>query len=123
MIQSLKLAQLMIRLGLALVFFWFGIDKFIHPSYWMNAWLPNAIASGVEGIGLTAQNFVYLVAIIEVLVGTSLVSTLLMRWFAVVGIVLLAMVMPFQGFSPIFIRDLGLISALLAIIFWPERRF
>ncbi len=122
MLQSLKLSHLLLRFGLAAVFLWFGIDKFIHPNYWIDAWLPQSVASIIEGLGLGAEEFMYLNGIIEVLIGTSLVSGLLMRLFASFGIGIMVLAMIFHGFNEILVRDLGLIGGLLAIIFWPDRR-
>ena len=65
----------------------------------------------------------YLNGIIEVLIGVSLISTLLMRVFAPIGILILIGVMVFHGFNEILIRYLGLIGGLAALIFWPDRRF
>ncbi|MEK7582589.1 MAG: DoxX family membrane protein [Patescibacteria group bacterium] len=123
MLQSLKLSNLILRLCLAAVFLWFGIDKFIHPNYWIDAWLPQSVVAISESIGLGSKEFMYLNGIIEVLIGVSLISTLLMRVFAPIGILILIGVMVFHGFNEILIRDLGLIGGLAALIFWPDRRF
>lgn len=121
MMQSIKLANLVLRVGLALVFLWFGIDKFIHPQYWVDAWFPASVAVLIAKIGFTSVNFMYLVGILEVFVAVSLMSTLFMRFFAAAAIVFLAITMIFHGFNEIMIRDLGLIGGLLALIVWPER--
>jgi len=123
MLQSLKLSNLILRLCLAAVFLWFGIDKFIHPNYWIDAWLPQSVVAISESIGLGSKEFMYLNGIIEVLIGVSLISTLLIRVFASIGILILIGVMVFHGFNEILIRDLGLIGGLAALIFWPDRRF
>ncbi|MEK7589406.1 MAG: DoxX family membrane protein [Patescibacteria group bacterium] len=123
MLQSLKLSNLILRLCLAAVFLWFGIDKFIHPNYWIDVWLPQSVVAISESIGLGSKEFMYLNGIIEVLIGVSLISTLLMRVFAPIGILILIGVMVFHGFNEILIRDLGLIGGLAALIFWPDRRF
>ena len=62
----MKYSLWVLRLGLATVFFWFGIDKFLHGSSW-------------------------LIGVFEVLIGLSLVTGIFMSVFAVVGIVLLAL--------------------------------
>lgn len=123
MVQSLKLSHLFLRLTLAAVFLWFGIDKFIHPHYWIDAWLPARVASLLDGAHFNALNFIYLNAIVEILIGVSLISTLMLRLFAVFGIILLVMAMVFHGFNEILVRDIALIGALLALIVWPDRRY
>jgi len=123
MIQSLKYSHLFIRLGLAFVFFWFGIDKFIDPNYWINAWLPGNILSLIGRIGFSGHEFMYLQGIFEVLVATSLVSTLFIRIFSAVAVIFLITVFIVNGFNAVLVRDVGLIGGFLALIFWPERRF
>jgi uncharacterized membrane protein YphA (DoxX/SURF4 family) len=121
MIQSIKLAHLILRGGLAIMFLWFGIDKFIHPQYWIDAWLPASIVVLVGKIGFTSVNFMYLIGIMEVFVAVSLISTLFMRFFAVAAVVFLLMTIVFHGFNEILIRDIGLIGGLLALVVWPDR--
>jgi len=122
-IQSLKLSHLIIRLTLAAVFIWFGIDKFIHPQYWIDAWLPQAVASWLMGIGIGVREFIYLNGIVEILIGVSLISTLVLRLFAAIGVLLLVAAMFFHGFNEILVRDIALIGALTALILWPDRRY
>ncbi len=37
---KVRVGQLALRLGLALVFVWFGIDKFFRPLAWVG-WIPS----------------------------------------------------------------------------------
>ena len=69
--QSLKYSNLFLRLGLAFVFFWFGIDKFFHPGYWLNAWVPASIVQLAGLVYLSANALVYAIGVFELLVGTS----------------------------------------------------
>lgn len=123
MVQSLKYSHLVLRIGLALVFLWFGIDKFIHPGYWADAWLPGSVAGIIERAGLSRNEFMYLNGIFEIVVGTSIISTIFIRFFATAAVVFLLSVFLFHGFNEIVIRDFGLIGGLLALIFWPDRRY
>lgn len=123
MVQSLKYSHLALRIGLALVFLWFGIDKFLHPGYWADAWLPNSIAAFVERMGISRNEFMYLNGIFEIIVGTSIISTIFLRVFAAAAIVFLLSVSIFHGFNEIIVRDLGLIGGLVALILWPDRRY
>ena len=123
MVQSLKYSYLALRIGLALVFLWFGIDKFLHPGYWADAWLPQSIAHIVERVGLSQNEFMYLNGIFEIIIGTSIISTIFIRFFAAAAVVFLISVFIFHGFNEIIVRDFGLIGGLLALIFWPDRRY
>ena len=128
MAQSLRNAHLLIRIGLAIVFLWFGMDKFIHPVYWLNAWVPDAFVSFLVRLKLSGTDFIYLGGIFEVLVGVSLVSSFFVKYFSAAAALFLVVVSVTTFglthiFSEILVRDIGLIGALLALVFWPERRF
>ena len=121
MVFSTKYSQIALRVCLAAVFFWFGVDKFIHPAYWLDAWVPAWTVALVSKFGASGTQFIYLNGVFEVLIGLSLVSGVFMRFFSLLGILFLAGVMIFTGFSEILVRDIGLIGALAALFLWPER--
>ncbi len=123
MIQSLKLSNIMLRVGLAAVFLWFGIDKFLHPDYWINAWVPQWFLLMLDHIRMSGRDFIYLNGIFEVLIATSLLSNLFTRYFSFAAFVFLLTVLGVHGFSETLIRDIGLMGGFLALIFWPDRRY
>ena len=122
MFQSLWYSNLFLRLGLAAVFIWFGVDKFINPEYWLSAWIPQNIVLLASKIGISGVSVVYASAIFELLVGTSVLSNIFIKVFSVLAIIFLVAVLLFFGVSEVLIRDLGLIGGFLALLFWPERR-
>lgn len=122
MFQSLHYSNLFLRLGLAAVFIWFGVDKFINPEYWLNAWVPQSVVLLVSKVGLGGTDIVYASAIFELLVGASVLSNIFIKIFSVLAIIFLATVLLFFGVSEVLIRDMGLIGGFLALLFWPERR-
>ena len=123
MFQSARYSQIALRIGLALVFFWFGISKFIMPQYWIDAWMPQSIQHLVTLIHLTPKDFIFLNAIFEILVGVSLLTGFFTRIFSSVAIVFLLMVTLFNGVTEVTIRDVGLIGAFVALVLWPERTY
>ena len=125
MFTSSRFSYLAIRLGLAAVFLWFGIDKMLHPSYWLNAWVPQGIQSLIEGFSLTGLQFIYLNGIFEILVGLSLVTGVFAKFFSVLAVFFLAGVLVFVGISEVTVRDFGLLGGFISVIFWPNgnRRF
>ena len=128
MAQSLRSAHLLIRIGLAIVFLWFGIDKFINPTYWLNAWTPDIFVSLLAQLKLSGTDFIYLNGIFEILVGVSLVSGFFIKYFSAIAALFLIVVSVTvfsltHTFGEILVRDIGLVGALLALAFWPERRF
>ena len=123
MFQSLKYSNLVLRLSLAIVFFWFGIDKFFHPDYWVNAWVPQSIVSFVENFRIRPTDIIYITGVFEVLVGTSLVANIFIVFFSSAAFLFLVSITFFSGFSEVLVRDIGLMGALLSLIFWPRQRF
>ena len=123
MAQALKYPQLVLRIGIAVVFLWFGIDKFIHPQYWLDAWVPTWVQSTVGAIHLGPHNFVILTGMFEVFVGLSLATGFFMRLFAAAGALFLAGIVVIHGLPLDLARDIGLISGLVALSLWPERTY
>ena len=123
MAQALKYPQLVLRIGIAIVFLWFGIDKFIHPQHWLDAWVPAWVQSAVEAIHLGPQNFVILTGMFETFVGLSLATGFFMRLFSAAGALFLAVVIVINGVPLDLARDIGLIGGLVALSLWPERTY
>ena len=122
MFQSLKYSNLIIRLSLAVVFFWFGIDKFFHPNYWVNAWVPQSASLFAANFKIRPIDIIYISSVFEVLVGTSLVTNIFIVFFSSLAVLFMGSIMFFNGFNEILVRDIGLVGALLSLIFWPRQR-
>lgn len=123
MFASPRTAQLVLRIGLAIVFLWFGIDKFIQPQYWLDAWVPVSVQSMVGRIGIMPRDFIHLNGIFEILVGLSLATGFFLRYFAIAGAVFLVAVSVTHAFSEVLIRDVGLLAGLISLVLWPERTY
>lgn len=111
-----------LKLGLATVFLWFGVDKFFHPNYWIDAWIPASVLSFVSNFGINEIQFTYLNGIFEVVVGLSLLTGVFSRIFASLAVLFLVLIILFIGFNEVIVRDIGLIGGLVAIATWPRRR-
>ncbi len=125
MFTSSRYSYFALRIGLAAVFLWFGIDKMIHPSYWLNAWVPKQVIEILAKFSVSGMQLIYLNGIFEILVGLSLVTGVFTKIFSILAIIFLILVLTFNGISEVIIRDLGLIGGLLAVFLWPSinRRF
>jgi uncharacterized membrane protein YphA (DoxX/SURF4 family) len=121
MFQSIRHSQWALRAGLVVVFLWFGIDKFIHAQYWLDAWVPQGVEAFVVSIGIGATDLMYLMGIFEVLIATSLATGFFMRFFAAAASVFLVALMLTHGISEVLVRDVGLLGGLVALTIWPER--
>jgi len=122
MLNSLRTSHLILRLSLAFVFLWFGIDKFVHPDYWISAWVPLWFLAALDRINLEAVKFIYLNGIFEVVVGLGLVFNIFVKSFSFLAVLFLAGVMLSTGFNEVIVRDVGLIGIGLALIFWNGRK-
>ena len=121
--HSFHLSNLCLRISLAIVFLWFGIDKFVHPQYWLDAWVPRSVLNVLAFIKISGRDFIYINGVFEILVGISLLANLFTKVFSSIAIVFLMGVLVVHGFNEVIIRDIAMIGAFLAIIFWPDKRF
>lgn len=121
--QSLRISNLVLRLSLAFVFLWFGIDKFFHPAYWITAWLPNSVVNLGAFFHLSSHAIMYSVGVLELLVGISFASNMFVDFFALIAVIFLVAVSLFNGFNEILVRDVGLVGGLLSLVFWPHSRY
>ncbi|OHB16831.1 MAG: hypothetical protein A2913_00635 [Parcubacteria group bacterium RIFCSPLOWO2_01_FULL_40_65] len=104
------------------VFLWFGIDKFINPEYWVNAWLPSWFQGILAGLGIENLNFIYINGISEIVIGLGFLFNLFIKLFAFLTILFLLFVIFSFGLNEVTVRDVGLIGAALALLFWNGRK-
>ena len=106
-----KLNIIWIPIGfLAFVFLFFGIDKFVHPEYWMG-WTPPWM---VDLFGLTSEMLNTFSGITEIVLALLLLHPRT-RFFGALGMVLLLsfIVVGIVRFSPDGIRDIGILGMAL----------
>ena len=101
-----------IRLGLALVFLWFGISKVLQPDAWI-AWLPQ----WTEQLPISTTTQLFLQGIGEAVLGVLLLFGLFTRVAAAIAAILLVAVIVTIGFNDIAIRDLAILSIAIALVF------
>jgi len=107
--------SLVMRLGLAFVFGWFGIDKFVHPSAWYG-WIPAWLG------GVPQNPFLYALGAVEVILALLLLAGRFARFAALACAVFLVGVVVNFGITEITVRDIGLIALALAIAMSPDHR-
>lgn len=101
---------------------WFGTDKFIHPAYWLNAWVPAGFLSFLFRFNLDGNQFIFLTGVFEILTGVSLFSGVWVKLFSFLAVIFLVSVFFIAPLNEVIIRDIGLIGGFLAILFWPDRQ-
>lgn len=108
-------------LGLALVFVWFGIDKFVHPQIWI-FWQP-AWMNGFLGFDENGWN---IILGIKELVFAALLLIPTTRWIGGLAMAVYLLPIIYIGWpGDIAVRDLGIFS--VAVYFFlkdaPSRLF
>ena len=122
MFYSLKYSNIFLRLGLSFVFFWFGIDKFIHPNYWLNAWVPEKIINFIAIFQMQGSDLIFISGIFEILAAISLLTNIFIGIFSFLASLYLVGIMIFHGMNEVLIRDIGLFGGLVSVFFWPHNR-
>lgn len=116
--HSTKTSYLLLRIGLAIVFVWFGIHQLLVPGQW-TAWIPEWFLS----LGLVdAITFIRIHAAINVVFGILLGLGKYTRWVAAAVALWLFDIIVVNGFTLETTRDIGLLCAALALVFLPIKR-
>lgn len=104
-------APVVLRIGMALVFLWFGFDQFIHTTAWVG-YVPDYITSLSH---LSTQTVVYMNGVFEIVFGTALLLGFYTRFAAFVLALHLLDITFVVGYDSIGVRDFGLTIATFAI--------
>jgi len=121
-INSTKYSYLILRIGLAAVFLWFGVDKFFHPTFWINTSIPASIIALVGKVGISATQLIYLNGVFDVLIALSLITGVFIQFFAFCAGLLVLFNLVFTGLNETTVHDIGLIGACISVFLWPERQ-
>jgi uncharacterized membrane protein YphA (DoxX/SURF4 family) len=121
LIKNLKLNKeeigvYILRLGLAVVFLYFGISQILDQSKWIY-FIPDRFSNFYISEILKSK-IVFLNGIFDTVIALSLISGLFIRIFSFLGFIHLLSITIFSlGFEPSGIRDLGLAFAMLSLFF------
>jgi len=109
--QSHQIGILILRLGLAAVFLWFGFSQLLDGLNWVG-WVPEW---AVNLLHIPPAMIVLLNGAFEVTAGGLLALNILTRW-AALALALHLVVLVFDiGLTPIGVRDFGLMMATFAL--------
>ena len=110
--NSKDLGSIILRFGLALVFFWFGTQQLIDPSAW-TGFVPDTVSSVIAPGILVMLN-----GLMELALGGLLLFGVYTRFSAaILGLHMLGIAASI-GLSPIGVRDFGLAIATISIAFY-----
>lgn len=98
-----------LRIGLALVILWFGVNQLLSPDTW-TTWVPDWASAFAD-----AKTIVYLNGGFEVIAGLLLLVGLFVPWVAVLLFLHLLLIIFEIGMTPTGVRDFGIAVGLLAL--------
>jgi len=102
-----------IRIGLALVLLWFGLDEIINPENWFG-YIPSWLSSVMP---LDIGTFIILNGTFEIIVGVLLLIGYYTRIVAFIAALHLLSITIAVGYNEIGIRDFGLTLMAVSLIF------
>ncbi len=109
--DSNKYAGFVLRIGMALVFYWFGIMQIINPQMFAY-YVPDFV---VNLVGISAQNLSFFNGISEIILATFLVFGLFTRITSILLAVHMGSITLSVGFIATGVRDFGLTIALISL--------
>ena len=110
-IKNRHYSSFIIRIGLALVLLWFGIDEIINPQNWFgyfSQWLA---------LPFSLETFFLLNGIFEVIIGILLLMGLYTRVVAFISAFHLLAVTIALGYNDVAVRDFGLTLMAVSLVF------
>lgn len=106
-----KTALRILRIGLGITFLWVGILIWMNPAVWGAFLLP--WASRLLSVPL--EQAMLATAVLDIAIGALLLINVFTWLAAAVGALHLVIVLTTSGITDVTIRDVGLLSAVLAL--------
>jgi len=106
-----KYSPLVLRVGLAFVFLWFGYTQVTGPEAWVGL-IPDFI---INATGLSARMFVLLNGGFEIVAGILILFGIFTRIVAFLLFLHMASIVFDVGLTLIGVRDIGIATACLAL--------
>lgn len=107
-----KIVPLLLRIGLGVIFSWFGFTKFTDQQSWLSfipPWLQSILP-------ISVNNFLYIQGFIEALIGVLLILGILVRISAFIAALILLVIIFTLGFNDLALRDFGLLTIAISLI-------
>lgn len=102
-----------LRMGLGIAFLWIGVDMLRHPDVWIG-YVPEDVP-----LGLTQEAALQVGGLFDVVVGLALMVPVLPKLMGGLAAIYLLTIVVTNGVDAVLIRNIGLLGAALALLFWP----
>ncbi len=109
-----KYAPAILRIGVSLVYLWFGAQQFLHTQQWIG-FIPQFI---IDHSPVDASTLVHLNGAVELVFGTTLIIGIFARTSATVLALHMAHITTIVGYDAIGVRDFGIVVATTAAAFY-----
>lgn len=117
--MNTKYAPLVLRVGLAFVFFWFGFSQLNDQTMWVGL-IPTWIVSLT---GMSAKAIVIANGIFEVIMASLLCLGVAVRIVALLLALHLFTIVLKLGMNAVGVRDVGLLCALVSVMITGKDQF
>ena len=107
-----SLSTLILRLGIGIVFLFFGVDKFIHPEVWINWVSPRLLYY----FPFPQEVFIYLDGGLESVIGVMLILGFYTRIFALIASLLIVGILATVGVTDVTVRDIAILAGALSLV-------
>jgi|SRR5581483_2218511 len=104
-------SPVLLRIGLALIFLWFGTNQFTHTNDWLG-FVPDSIANLSH---LSTTTLVHLNGAFEIIFGAALLLGIFTRFVSFLLALHLLDIMFIVGLNALGVRDFGLTIATFAV--------
>ena len=105
-------STLILRLGIGIVFLFFGVDKFIHPEVWINWVSPRLLYY----FPFPQEVFIYLDGGLEAIIGVMLILGFYTRIFALIASLLIVGILATVGITDVTLRDVAILAGALSLV-------
>lgn len=115
MLNNIKVASWLLRIGLAAIFIYAGSGALLHPSHWVG-YLPNLATDHID-----ANSLLKIIAIYQLALAVFLLSGWRIRWAAILSMLTIAGIF-FSNLNVLEItfRDIAVFFAATALACLPE---
>lgn len=113
------LVPFLLRIGLGIIFFWFGITKFTNIELWYSfipPWLESLLP-------ISVKMFLYIQGVIETLIGLFLIFGIFVRKSAFLAALILIVIIITVGFNDISLRDFGLLMIAISLMILGQGKY
>ncbi|MEY2664736.1 MAG: DoxX [Candidatus Parcubacteria bacterium] len=113
-IKLKSLAPTVLRIGVALVFLWFGTQQLTNTDQWLRL-IPQFI---VDFSGLSAATIVHISGVFEIIFGIALLIGFYTRTAALLLALHIIDITFIVGYGPTGVRDFGISIATIAVFLY-----